>query len=228
MLQPGTYPELVGKALVLEPDPFLTLAHDDEPPAEGALLVALIGFAVGAALVAGSALQQWLAPPVALVGDNPWLLQDAAPPTLLGWLGDPMRETMRATHLVAGGESNWWWLALLVAVPGVLLLAWVAIGMLLWAIGGIMGGTGTLTEVIGASALISAPMLLYLLHIVPFTSINVLLPAVWATLLFYRAAQTSHDLSWSRALGVTIICLLVIGVTLTMLAATSLLLAGLL
>jgi hypothetical protein len=228
MLQPGTYPELVGKALVLEPDPFLTFARDDEPAAEGALLVALTGFAVGAALVVGSALQQWLAPPVATAGDNPWLLQEAASPTLLGWLSDPMRETMRVTHLVVGGESNWWWLALLVILPAGLLLAWVAIGALLWAVGGMMGGTGSLTEVIGASALISAPMLLYLLHIIPFTHVNLLLPAVWATLLFYRAAQTSHDLTWSRALGVTLICLLVVAVTITMLAATTLLLSGLL
>lgn len=223
MLQPGSYPELIGKALVLEPDPFLTLAHDDEPPAEGALLVALIGFAVGATQVLGHALQQWFVP--AAVSDNPWMVQEAAAPTLLGWFADPMRETMRITQMVAGTESNWWWLALLIALPAALLLAWVAMGTLLWGVGGVMGGSGALTEVIGASALVCAPILLYLLHLVPFASINVLLPVVWATLLFYRAAQTSHDLSWSRALGVTLVCLLVVAIAVTMMAAATLLLA---
>ncbi len=46
MLQPKTYPELVGKALVLEAEPFLTLAEDDNPWVEGLFLVTCVGVLV--------------------------------------------------------------------------------------------------------------------------------------------------------------------------------------
>lgn len=43
MLQPKTYPELVGKALALEAEPFLTLAEDDNPWVEGLFLPPVSG-----------------------------------------------------------------------------------------------------------------------------------------------------------------------------------------
>lgn len=226
MLQPRTYPELVGKALFLEPDPFLVMAHDDEPLAEGATLVALLGLVVGAAQVTGNWLQAWLTSPVSL---DPFVMQGApqADASMALWMADPLRAMMLMWHNLTGLESGWGQTLPVLAAPIVLLIAWLVIGLLLWMIGRMAGGTGSPTEVLGATALVMVPALFYLLHIVPFTYINFLLPLSWALLLYYRAAQISLDLTWQRALGVTVISVLVLFIAWVLLGAGTLLLASL-
>jgi hypothetical protein len=56
MLQPRSYPELVGKALVLEAEPFLTMAEDDNPWVEGLFLVTCVGVLLGGAHLIGGLL----------------------------------------------------------------------------------------------------------------------------------------------------------------------------
>src|SRR5215211_5955884 len=63
MLQPKSYPELVGKALVLEAEPFLTLAEDDNPWVEGLFLVTCVGVLLGAAHLIGGLLWTASLPP---------------------------------------------------------------------------------------------------------------------------------------------------------------------
>src|SRR5688572_932672 len=63
MLQPKTYPELVGKALVLEAEPFLTLSEDDNPWVEGLFLVTCVGLLLGAAHLVGGLLLTASLPP---------------------------------------------------------------------------------------------------------------------------------------------------------------------
>src|SRR5690554_5188147 len=63
MLQPKTYPELVGKALVLEAEPFLTLIEDDNPWVEGLFLVTCVGALLGGAHLVGGLLWTASMPP---------------------------------------------------------------------------------------------------------------------------------------------------------------------
>ncbi len=56
MLQPRSYPELMGKALMLEADPFIVMVDDDNPWVEGLFMVVVVGIAVGAAHLVGSLL----------------------------------------------------------------------------------------------------------------------------------------------------------------------------
>src|SRR3989337_553023 len=63
MLQPKTYPELVGKALVLEAEPFLTLAEDDNPWVEGLFLVTCVGLVLGGVHLIGGLLGTASLPP---------------------------------------------------------------------------------------------------------------------------------------------------------------------
>jgi len=209
MLQPRSYPELIGKAFFLEPDPFLVMAHDDEPLAEGALLTASIGLVVGAAQVIGNLLQPLLAPQASV---DPFVeqIERVQSSDIAFWMADPLRAVTLSWHNLAGLDTGWWQALLLVAAPVLLILFWLLAGTLLWLVGRMMGGEGSIGQVLGATALVMAPVLFYLIHIVPFTFVNLLLPLAWGVLLYYRAAQMSHDLPWMRALGATTICVLLL------------------
>ena len=49
MLRPKAYPEMMGKALVFESEPFITMVEDDNPWVEGLFMVIVVGVAVGLA-----------------------------------------------------------------------------------------------------------------------------------------------------------------------------------
>ena len=53
MLQPQNYPRFIGKALLLEPDPFVEMVDDDNPWIEGLFLCACIGVLVAVAQLIG-------------------------------------------------------------------------------------------------------------------------------------------------------------------------------
>jgi hypothetical protein len=63
MLEPRTYPRMLTKALVLEPAPFIEMAEDDEPIAEGLFLTVLLGALVGVAQLIGGLLYSASLPP---------------------------------------------------------------------------------------------------------------------------------------------------------------------
>lgn len=224
MLQPRSYPDLIGKALFLEPDPYLVMAHDDEPLAEGALLVVLVGLLTGAATVAGNVLRGIAT--TGDVGDNPFVVQGASvgAEEIALWMADPVRYVMLSWHAALGLDSGWGQSLLLLVAPLLAILLWLVAGIVLWGTGRLMGGEGTLTQVLGASALVTAPMLFYLVHLAPFTYVNLLLPLVWALLMYYRAAQMSHDIPWTRALGVTCISVLLLAMGWITFGASALLL----
>jgi hypothetical protein len=51
----------------------------------------------------------------------------------------------------------------------------------------------------------AAPQVVLIFGIVPFVSVSSLLLSVWSLLIGYRAVQVTHQLSWGRALIVTLI-----------------------
>ena len=67
MLQPRKYPTLLGQTLVLEPAPFIAMAEDDEPVAEGLFLTAIVGLLIGMAQFIGGLLFSWAMPPATAV-----------------------------------------------------------------------------------------------------------------------------------------------------------------
>jgi hypothetical protein len=227
MLQPRTYPTLLGKALVLEPDAFATMADDDAPALEGAFFAAMLGLLVGAAQVVGGLLYSWAMPPAASL--TAILNRFAAgleatglpgPARLLetGWL---------ARRALTGYDTGWGRLLALVWEPFLLLALWLLAGLLLYAIGRALGGSGTLQSVLGAAALALSPAVLLLLTVLPFVRVNSLLLVVWGLLLLYRAAEIAHVLPWQRAAAaaVTTVLLLAVLVVLLGLAGGTLLVA---
>ncbi len=202
MLQPKIYPELAGRALVLDADPFIVMVEDDSPWAEGLFFIVCIGVAVGVAQIIGSLLLTATLPP-------PNAMLEAL---LQGWrqlgitpTGDPaqfeesIRQTWGLATVSMGYGSGWARLFALVTTPFSLIVQWLVYGLIGHAVARGFGGTGSVNQTLGATALMAAPRVLLLLTAVPFVSVSGLLLTTWALLIVYRALEVAHDLSWPRA-----------------------------
>ena len=84
MIQPRTYPELLAKALMLEPEPFAVMTHDDQPIIEGLVLTALVGVGVGVARTIGGLLFSWAMPPAAALEAAQLAMEIAGPAAAAG------------------------------------------------------------------------------------------------------------------------------------------------
>lgn len=204
MLQPRTYPELVGKALVLEAEPFLTLAEDDNPWVEGLFLVTCVGVLLGGAHLIGGLLWTASLPPAAAVREAflPTIQQLA---TQLGMASDPLQTEAAYRELWGWGagflgfQGGLARLFFALLEPVWLVLTWLIVAITTHAAARAFGGTGTLVQTLGTSALAAAPFVLGILTVIPFVSVSALLLAVWSMLIVYRAIEITHDLEWQRA-----------------------------
>lgn len=209
MLQPKTYPELIGKALVLEAEPFITLVEDDNPWVEGLFLTASLGFVIGVARLIGSLLMTASLPPVAAVQAalvQSWHQFSPA----LGAGVDPtaiearIRQVALMVTTLSGYGGGWFRLFTVVTTPLGLVLQWLIFGLIIFGLARALGGRGTLNQTLGATALMVAPHALSLLTVIPFVSVGNLLLTTWSLLIVYRAAEVTHELPWQRAIWVAL------------------------
>ncbi len=217
MLQPRTYPELIGKALVLEPEPFITLVDDDEPWAEGLFLTLSVGVIVGIAQLIGGLLLSASLPPAAGVIEtivNGWQRFN----TLMTVTSTPqvveasLRQWWGWFTLVNGYDSGWLRLLTLISTPLSFVAVWLVSAGVVYLTARSLGGTGTFNQTLGATALMAAPHIFSVLHIFPFVTVSALLLTAWAVLILYRAAQVAHDLPWQRAwlVALTPLCVMLL------------------
>ena len=210
MLQPRTYPEMLGKALVLEADPFIAMVDDDEPWAEGLFMVVVVGLTVGLARLIGGWLTAAALPPLdatieALI--NGWQQLNAQ----LGLGIDPAAAdaAIRSVVDLAAGYNGmgggWTSLFVLVATPTGFVLQWLFYALIAHLVARLMGGTGTFSQTLGALALVMAPQGLRILTAIPFVSVSGLLLIVWSMLISYRALEVAHELPWRRAAWTAVI-----------------------
>lgn len=198
MLQPRSYPELIGKALMLEADPFIVMVDDDNPWVEGLFMIVVVGVAVGAAHLVGGLLAAASLPPAQAVFQElvqAWRQLNLEPAVGKAWL----QEAWGWLTLVTGYGSGWFRLLALLTVPLGLLIQWVFAGLVSHGVALALDGRGSLNQMLGASALMVAPQVLRLVHIVPFTTVSNLLLTTWALLVLYRAVAVAHELPWQRA-----------------------------
>ena len=204
MLQPRTYPELLGKALVLEADPFITMADDDNPWAEGLFLTLVLGVLVAVArLVSGLVLTASLPPPETVAP----ILMAALRQVGFAWneVESWFALLWPAVSFGSGYGAGWSRLLLLIAVPFAFIVQWFFFGLIGYGAGRLLGGRGSLNQTLGTTALIVAPQALSLLAVIPFVSVSSLLLAVWSILIVYRALAVAHGLPWQRALWATLL-----------------------
>jgi hypothetical protein len=203
MLQPRTYPELLGKALFLDAEPFITMTDDDNPWVEGMFLVALVGFAAGIAKMIGGWLTLASAPAAGAMLEAVLPAWRALGPLIP--LGEPalteadfrqIWSVASGAFAIAGRSSQ---IMVLVITPTVLLAQWLLVGAVSFAAARWLGGRGTLNQTLGATALFVAPQLLNLVSAAPFVQVSGLLLTTWGLLIAYRGLEVAHELPWQRA-----------------------------
>lgn len=234
MLQPKSYPELVGKALVLEAEPFLTLVEDDNPWVEGLFLVTCVGVLLGGAHLVGGLLWTASLPPADAVREAllPNIQQLAA---RIGMGRDPaqiealFRQLWGWGAAFIGYQGGFARLFFALLVPVWLVLQWLFLALATHGAARLLGGQGTLVQMLGTTALAVAPQLLGVLTVIPFVSVSAILLLFWALLITYRAVEITHDLSWQRsALAVLAapVLLILIGFFITAITGLALAMGG--
>ncbi len=210
MLQPKTYPEMVGKALVLEGEPFLTMADDDEPWLEGLFLIVVLGLLIGLAkFVGGLLLTVSLPPSDAMIEAlaQAWrqiggpFAQAAGVETVETFL----RQQWSLVALATGSGGGWARLLVFIIAPALLLAQWLLYGLVGHGIARLMGGKASVSQTLGTTALMVAPQTFLLFDVVPFVTVSAVMIGVWSLLIFYRALQIAHDLPWQKAVWAAVL-----------------------
>jgi Yip1 domain len=205
MLQPRTYPELISKALVLDAAPFIALNDDDDPWIEGMFLTVCVGFLVGAAHLIGRLLITAALPPsgamLAAILQGWRQFSTSAPESINpAFMEALLREAWSVIVFWNGYSGGWVRLLTLVTTPVLLLVQWLAAGVIIHAMARFLGGKGDLNQTLGVTALMVAPQALRMVEIIPFAAVSQLLLSVWSLLIIYRAIEVTHDLPWRQAL----------------------------
>ena len=196
MLQPQNYPRFIGKALLLEPDPFVEMVDDDNPWIEGLFLCACIGVLVAVAQLIGSLLLTASLPPSDALLNT--VLQTLRQGTSSGETLFEIERTLRngwpPLLAYSGYDSVGFRLLSLATTPLGLIGHWLLFGFVSHLLARAAGGQGTLAQTLGALALSNASRLLYLFTMIPFVSVAAVLIHVWSILIAFRGLEVAHEL----------------------------------
>ena len=99
-------------------------------------------------------------------------------------------------------------LAGFIFTPLSLIVSWIVFGLVAHVIAKLFGGQGQLGQTLGATSLAAAPQILALFNVFPFVVVGGI--GIWTVLARYLAIRVAHDLSWGRALWVTLLTMVVI------------------
>ena len=230
MLQPKTYPRMLGQALTLEPAPFVEMTDDDNPWIEGLFFAFVIGLAVALARLVGGLL---LTSSLPLSGSVLEAIVAALKQSLLGVAVDQaqaealLRQMWPWITTPLHYGSGWLRLLTLIATPLLYIGQWLVYGLLCHLVARLLGGSGSTGQTLGVIALSLAPRLLLVAMVIPFVSVSGLLVHVWGILIAYRGLEVAHNLPPARAAGAALAPLLLGGIVLLAIAVASLVLASL-
>ena len=204
MLQPENYPRMLGQALVFEPDPFVEMADDNNPWVEGLFFTAVIGFIVAIAQIIGGILLTAVLPnPTALLEAFVQMLRQmqtaGLPAPEMQALEVSVRQWWPLLTAFYSYGTGWARLLLWISVPILLIGQWLLYGVISHVTARALGGSGSLSQTLGVTALAAAPRVLMLVTVFPFATVSALLLQVWGVLIAYRGLEIAHDLSVRRA-----------------------------
>ena len=196
MLQPQNYPRFIGKALLLEPDPFVEMVDDDNPWIEGLFLCACIGVLVAVAQLIGNFLLTASLPPSEALLNTVLqsLRQGTAGGETLIELENALRSGWPLLLAYSGYDTVGFNLLTLATTPLALIGQWLFFGLASHLLARAAGGQGTLPQTLGAVALSNGPRLLYLFTVIPFVSVASVLIHVWGVLIAFRGLEVAHEL----------------------------------
>ena len=104
----------------------------------------------------------------------------------------------------------------LVLLPVTMILLWLLWGVVAHVVARLLGGKGTLSQTLGATALAEAPQLLSLVTVIPFVVVGGVI-GTWRMLCRYTALKTVHGLSWPRAVAATLLPGILFGILIAVL-----------
>ncbi len=203
---------LVFRALFLDDEAFEQLRDDDNPFAEGLFLVALIGVITALSGAIGQVLMWSVTPDLRAVEGV----------VLAALQQEPWWNALAASSADLALFQRWWDIAwrimpglLAVPVPDAAVInllwsplaavsGWLLYGALAHLFARLLGGTGTLNQTLGVTALAHTPLVFYGLGFIPFLVIGGAL-RTWQLILRYKALRTVHGLPWTRALWATVL-----------------------
>lgn len=176
----------------------------------GVLLVVLIGLLVAIAAFLGSVAESFVRPPVDQISQTiyegliemPWY-QDATE-DIPGFEEEFRTEFDQIANSIASLQGGFMSsIAGIALIPLIMLLGWLIYGMFTHLAARLLGGSGTLKQTLGCTALSAGANLLGIVQIVPFAQVSGV--ALLSLLANYIAVREAHALRPWRALLATIL-----------------------
>ncbi|MBK7199301.1 Yip1 family protein [Candidatus Amarolinea dominans] len=214
------------RALFLEQDVYEDMRDDDNPFVEGLFIVVVISVAIALFSLVGTALARAATPDLQAMKQTvlnglrsmPWfdqMLQAGGQQALdmfnqfydLGWQIFPR---LAGYPDIGNAALN------LVLLPVTMILLWLLWGVVAHVVARLLGGKGTLSQTLGATALAEAPQLLSLVTVIPFVVVGGVI-GTWRMLCRYTALKTVHGLSWPRAVAATLLPGILFGILIAVL-----------
>ena len=205
MLQPRTYPRLLGQALTLEPAPFVEMADDDNPWIEGLFFAFVLGVLIALARLFGGLLLSASLPPSSAILEALVAGLKQALPVQQAGIELFVRQLWPWLIPLFNYGSGWLRLLVLIVTPLALIVQWLLYAAASHAAARALGGSGTLSQTLGAVALSVAPRIFLAATIVPFVAVSALLIHAWGLLIAYRGLQVAHNLPPGKAAAAALI-----------------------
>lgn len=203
--------QLGWRALLFKEDAYEEMSASASPVLRGLVLIVVVGVVIALLAFVGDVLE-WAGMP------DLGALQE----TIFGYLVQLpfMQETLQASPEAAQSfeqtyDMNWAIVRAFMPSPGGaamgivltplgLVIRWLIYGLLAYLFARWLGGTATLGETLGVLALAVAPMVIYVLTLVPYVQVGNLV-SVWSILCAYFGLKTTHKLPWYRAVWATLL-----------------------
>jgi hypothetical protein len=215
---------LAWEALFLSEEPYAEMRESANPAVRGLGLIALIAVAVALVGLVGTTLE-WATSPnmgdiqrTVLEGlkkmpfyqdmqDNPEFREQ------FQWQFDLQWRIMSqvAGGNIAGAASR------IVLLPLGMAFTWLLYGVVAHLFARLLGGQGGLGQTLGCTALAVTPQLLNLATFFPYLVVGGVV-GTWTLLSRYVALKTCHRLTWTRALGATLLPYVALGVVVSFFA----------
>jgi len=219
--------DLVLRALFLDDRAFDQMRDDDNPFVEGLFLVVIIAALTAVFALIGESLAWASSPRIADIKQVVFEMLRQAP-----WMADTFANPQALQSFLPGWDQAWNILPTIFGAPSPLtsavnILAWPFFGIIAWLVYGIVAhliarlfdGVGSLSQTLGVTALAFAPWMFHGLQLVPYLVLGGFV-ATWQLILRYKAIRSVHQLSWDRAMWVTVLPFLIL-ITLAVLVGGS-------
>lgn len=201
---------LIWRALFLDADAYEDLRDDDNPFVEGLYLVALLGVATALLNLIGQVLRWASIPSLASIEaivlrglqQQAWWPSIANNPAAIQSFTDNWDLCWRYIPALLGAPDPLRAALNVVLWPFTGVLSWLVYGTLAYLFGRLLGGRGTLNQMLGTTALALTPWVFHGLEFIPYVAIGSAV-SIWQLILRYKAVRTAHVLPWGRAVAAT-------------------------